>query len=123
MLKLTFSKPSIKTYNDGKVTICRYTCRLINKQSKQVVMEFISTGTSKCSPNDTLNEEYGRKLADSRAKLAAYKRAERIISPECYLTMLEELDRMTETLDFVDTMYYLRKKEAEHINTLNKTFG
>ena len=75
MLKLRFSKPFHKQYMDGKVSVCKYECQIVDNLTKDVVSEFTVTGTAKCSPNDTVNPEFGQKLADSRAKLAAYKRA------------------------------------------------
>ena len=107
MLKLRFSKPSYKQYMDGKVSVCKYKCQIVDNQTKDVVSEFTVTGTAKCSPNDTVNPEFGQKLADSRAKLAAYK----------YLLseLAETVDRAVGILEFHQTMQYLKKKEVDHI--------
>lgn len=120
MLKLRFSKPSIKTYADGKVTVCRYNCTVLDKQTKEVKMRFSVLGTAKCAPNDTVDAAYGRKLADSRAKFNAYKIAENIISPDCYTCIIEEINKNAALACFVETMWYLKKKEEEHIKFLNK---
>ena len=122
MLKLRFSKPSIKTYADGKITVCKYDCTLINGNSKRVMDEFSVTGTSKCSPNDILDAAYGRKLADSRAKLNAYKIAARIISPKEMERLIEKVNYTYDLIRFVDTMQYLKKKEIDHIKFLNEEF-
>lgn len=104
---------------EGKITICKYICTLIDGETKSPIHEFSVTGTAKCSPNDILDADYGRKLADSRAKLSAYKIASNIISPNRYYQMVEQMDKMENTLNFIDTMLYLKKKEQEHIEFLN----
>lgn len=106
---------------EGRVTVCRYICTLIDGETKNPVQKFSVTGTAKCSPNDVLDADYGRKLADSRAKLSAYKIASNIISPECYACMDEEMEKTGALLNFVDTMLYLKKKEQEHIEFLNSS--
>lgn len=120
MLKLRFSKPSVKTYMNGKITICKYDCTLIDGETKIVVNEFPATGMSKCSPNDVLDVDYGRKLADSRAKLAAYRIASSIISEEDIEDMLAQMEHFSELIHFTDTMRYLKKKEIAHIEFLNE---
>lgn len=119
MLKLRFSKPSVKTYMDGKVTVCKYDCTLIEKSTNRVVDTFAVTGTSKCSPNDSIDVDYGRKLADSRAKLAAYRIASNVVDHECIPCMIEDIKKNAELIDFVTSMQYLKKKEVEHIKFLN----
>ena len=76
MLKLRFSKPFHKQYMDGKISVCKYECQIIDSQTKDIVSQFTVTGTAKCSPDDTVDVEFGRRLADSRAKLAAYKKVD-----------------------------------------------
>ena len=115
MLKLRFSKPFHKQYMDGKVSVCKYECQIIDNQTKDVVSEFTVTGTAKCSPNDTVDPEFGKKLADSRAKFLAYKKA----GSRYPKFMLEELattvDKAMGILEFHGTMQYLKKKEVDHI--------
>lgn len=118
MLKLRFSSPSIATYNDGKVTVCRYNCILFDGDAKAIQDEFRVTGTAKCAPNDNVDAEFGRKLADSRAKLAAYKIASRILSKECLQCMIEKVNQSIDLIQFIDTMNFLKKREIEHIETL-----
>lgn len=120
MLKLRFSKPFIKTYNDGKVTVCRYNCTLIDSKTKRVTNEFSVTGTAKCSPNDVVDESYGRKLADSRAKYEAYKSALDYVCPGCYEDMVSSLETLMGIVDFVDMMKYLKTKEREHIQFIKE---
>lgn len=118
MLKLRFSKPFHMQYMDGKVSICKYRCTLMNKATKEVIDEFTVTGVAKCSANDTPNAEFGAKLADSRAKFLAYKKICNRY-PEFSLEELAELvNTAMEILDFQATMQYLKKKEAAHIKQL-----
>ena len=115
MLKLRFSKPFHKQYMDGKVSVCKYECQIVDNQTKDVVSEFTVTGTAKCSPNDTVNPEFGKKLADSRAKLAAYKKANNRYPKYMLVELAETVDRAVGILEFSQTMQYLKKKEVDHI--------
>lgn len=119
MLKLRFSKPSVRTYMDGKVTVCKYDCTLIDGNTKTIVEKFSVKGTSKCAPSDNVDADFGRKLADSRAKFEAYKVASNMVDPECIKCMIEEIKCNYETIDFIETMQYLKRKEADHINYLH----
>ena len=118
MLKLRFSKPFHKQYMDGKVSVCKYECQIVDNQTKDVVSEFTVTGTAKCSPNDTVNPEFGQKLADSRAKLAAYKRANNRYPKYLLIELAETVDRAVGILEFHQTMQYLKKKEIDHITDI-----
>ena len=118
MLKLRFSKPSCKQYMDGKVSVCKYECCIIDNQTKEVVFEFSVTGTAKCSPNDTVNPEFGRKLADSRAKYAAYKKVASRYPQDLLLDLAETVNRGINILEFQQTMAYLKKKESDHIASI-----
>ena len=118
MLKLRFSKPSHKQYMDGKVSVCKYECQIIDNQTKDIVSEFTVTGTAKCSPNDTVNPEFGKKLADSRAKLAAYKRATSRHPRFALEELAETVDKAVGILEFHQTMLYLKKKEVDHIASI-----
>ena len=115
MLKLRFSEPFHKTYMDGKISVCKYDCTLVNNQTKQVIAEFTVTGTAKCAPNDTVNADFGAKLADSRAKYKAYQYASNLLCPECLDTLVERVNKGIQLLDFIDTMFFLKKKELTHI--------
>ena len=115
MLKLRFSKPSVKTYMDGRITVCKYGCTVINNTTKKIVEEFNATGIAKCAPTDNVDEAYGRKLADSRAKLNAYKAASNFLSPGEFDALLDEVIFKTELIEFIESMRYLKDKEALHI--------
>ena len=119
MLKLRFSKPSIKTYMDGKITVCKYNCVLFDNNTKQTVKEFSVTGTSKCADTDTPNADYGRKLADSRAKYSAYKEMANLLPIRELNEMNARIKSHCELLSFIDSMKYLRKKEQDHIEYLD----
>lgn len=115
MLKLRFSKPFMRQYMDGKISVCKYECRIINNETKEVIKTFTSTGYAKCAPEDIVNAEFGRKLADSRAKYKAYQYASNILCPECLEHLVEEVNKGITLLDFVDEMNFLKKKEITHI--------
>lgn len=118
MLKLRFSKPSTRQYMDGKVTVCKYVCTIIDGSTKEVKEKFTVTGSAKCSPNDAVNADFGRKLADSRAKFNAYKHAASFICPMCLEELIKVTDENINLLEFIDTMHYLKKKEIVHIKTI-----
>lgn len=118
MLKLRFSTPLHKQYMDGKVSVCKYECQIINNQTKDVVLKFTVTGTAKCSPNDSVDPEFGKKLADSRAKLAAYKRASNRYPQVMLEELAEAVNEAIGILEFHQTMQYLKKKEVAHIASI-----
>lgn len=119
MLKLRFSKPSIKTYKDGRLTVCRYNCTLYDNCTKVIIKEFTTTGTATCAEGDVLNVSFGTKLADSRAKKEAYRVAYNLIKPEDIERMYKEIERNVELINFISSMQYLKNKETEHIKYLN----
>ena len=118
MLKLRFSKPFHKQYMDGKVSVCKYECQIVDNQTKDVVSEFTVTGTAKCSPNDTVNPDFGAKLADSRAKLNAYKIAANLVPSNVVEEWIEEINNKMEMMIFLDQMRYLKRKEISHIEEI-----
>ena len=118
MLKLRFSEPFHKTYMDGKISVCKYDCTLVNNQTKQVIAEFTVTGTAKCAPNDAVNADFGAKLADSRAKLLAYKKAANYYPHDMLEVLAERINNYVEILEFAGTMHYLKKKEIDHIEDI-----
>lgn len=115
MLKLRFSKPNMVQYLDGKISICKYVCTIIDNSTKKIVETFTVNGTAKCSPNDTVNPEFGKKLADSRAKRAAYKHAANRICPKDLNAIIEKIDAAVDIVYFINTMQYLKRKEDCHI--------
>ena len=119
MYKLRFSEPSVRTYMDGKITVCKYNCTLYNNLTKKIIVEFPATGTSRCADTDTPNAEYGRKLADSRAKLVAYKTMANFVSREDLETLFKKVSDSLELIEFIDSMRFLKKKEQTHIEFLN----
>ena len=119
MLKLRFSEPIRRQYMDGKISLCKYECTIFDNSNKCIIAQFSVTGTAKCSPNDTVNPEFGAKLADSRAKLSAYRKASRILPDDVVREWVEKIDSQIAMLDFIDQMYYLKKKELSHIEEIS----
>jgi len=118
MLKLRFSKPFIRQYMDGKISVCKYECVIVDNDTKEVKEKFTVTGYAKCAPEDAVNAEFGRKLADSRAKYKAYQHASNILCPECLECLVEKVNEGITLLDFIDTMLFLKKKEVSHIKDI-----
>ena len=121
MLKLKFSKPSTKQYNDGRITVCTYSCEIIENNTgntKEVRSSFKVTGISKCAPGDTVDLDFGRKLADSRAKLQAYRIASKYINPTSIPAFVESINSSIELLKFIDFMRYLKENEIKHIKDI-----
>jgi transcription antitermination factor NusG len=104
---------------DGKVTVCRYKCTVIDNKNKKVISTFIAKGISKCSDNDTLNIEQGRRLADSRAKYYAYKKAVEMYSQDEIDAIVKAINESVELVEFYNKMLYLKKSEIKHIKLLN----
>lgn len=115
MLKLRFSKPIRRQYMDGKISLCKYECTVFDNEDKHVVSQFTVTGTAKCSPSDTVNQEFGIKLADSRAKLNGYRIAAKLIPEQILNDWVREINKKIASIEFIDYMRYLKKKEMEHI--------
>lgn len=139
MLKLRFSEPLHKQYMDGKISLCKYECTVYDNSSKCIVAKFTVTGTAKCSPNDKVDAEFGRKLADSRAKLNGYRVAAKFIPLSFYdkedIADLDDsekqllidswirdkasmINQAVEYLDFIGQMRYLKAKELSHIEDI-----
>lgn len=118
MLKLRFSEPLRKQYMDGRINLCKYKCTIFDNSNKRIVHEFAVTGTAKCAPGDTLNPEFGRSLADSRAKLQGYRTAAKILSKDEIDDMMAIMEQHVTLLEFIDYMRYLKKKELTHIEEI-----
>lgn len=121
MYKLSFSKPMYKTYKDGKITLCTYKCTMLDAKTKEVFSDFVVTGKSVCSDNDTIDVKVGRNLAESRAKYQAYSTAKELM--DCNICLEDVHEQFEETLNiisFYNSLNYLKKNELKHINFLKK---
>lgn len=116
MLKLRFSKPVFKQYKDGKICVCIYNCDIINNK-KEILDSFKVSGTAKLADVD-IASDLGFKLADSRAKLAAYKIAANILSIDEYEEIMKRIEEAIEICEFSDFMHYMKRKEVQHIDRL-----
>ena len=117
MLKLRFSKPSYKKYMGGKACVCSYKCKIFNSVTKEIIDEFNVSGAAKLANGDTLSD-LGAKLADSRAKLVAYKKAANIISDEQYDNFVDVVNSLTDICYFSDFMHLMKRREIKHIKKL-----
>lgn len=118
MIKLRFSLPVYKTYNGGKVTTCLYKCVQVDTKEKRVLEEFTVQGKAICSSQDTPNERTGRIIAESRAKLLAYKKV------ACSQSLLRDyentIDSMAEYVLFQYKMARCRHREIDHLKILTQ---
>jgi len=105
---------------DGKITVCKYECAIVDNCTKEVITSFTVTGSAKCAPSDSVDEGFGAKLADSRAKLTAYKKAASYYPKEEVRAMMDQIMNVAPTIRFVDQMFFLKKKEADHIAEICK---
>jgi len=118
MLKLQFSKAHYHTYNDGKVTICLYSCKVIDTQTKEIVTDFKVTGKAICSEKDEVNAAVGRMIADSKAKHIAYQKAQRMWNKGAISTLKHKIEQAENIINFFNQMKYLKKAEEAHIYKL-----
>ena len=118
MLKLRFSKPNVKSHNNGKIVIVRYDCTLWDNETKEVKIKFQTSGTAKRAEGDVDNPEFARSLADSRAKECAYKVAKNGFSNADIKALERKVQWATEMISFHESMKYLHNKEKEHIDWL-----
>ena len=71
-------------------------------------------GVAKCSPNDEWNPVLGKRIAESRAKLKAYRYFRNILARDCK-NFAAYFDRIKDTLEAYE--YYI-DREVKHIADL-----
>ena len=118
MIKLQFSPPVYKTYDKGRITTCTYKCKQVHKQTKEVLNEFTVQGKAICSKQDIPDERTGRIIAESRAKLIAFKRVS--CSKVMIMTYESKLDQISEFLMFQYKMKRCRERESDHLKKIIK---
>lgn len=104
---------------DGKICVCIYECMIFDTDTKEVVDKFNVSGTAKLAEGDTMSD-LGVKLADSRAKLTAYKKAATIISDAQYAEYDALVETMCDLMNFSDFMHHMKRKEINHIKFLER---
>lgn len=118
MIKLQFSPPVYRTYDGGRVTVCTYQCKQVNRTTKEVLSEFSVQGKAVCSKQDRQDERTGRIIAESRAKLFAFKKV------SCNQELIEDyeraLDNVSEFLMFQYKMKRCRERESDHLKEIIK---
>lgn len=98
------------------VTKCKYRLQLDHFESftRNDFKDIEVTGIAYCHPDDNFSEEFGKRLADSRAKKLAYRNVINQFEEKKHLLQkqLRELDRG------INRHKKLLKAEQEHYSTL-----
>jgi hypothetical protein len=120
-LKLVFSNPEYHVYETRstqvKTVICLYNCKVKARSTQETLMAFKVCGKSECSKQDEFNELLGKRLAESRAKLQAYKNVKQSMAAD--INKLEDIvEKSCSEIEFYDQMKYLIQKESERIEDL-----
>lgn len=116
MIKLRFSKPKYASYLEGAINICTYDCTLL--YNGMTVQEFQVVGKALCSKEDTVDETLGRRIAESKAKLLAYKKASLFYGPNFYYNNKRELPIVQENIRAYEKLARCKKLEQEHLKKL-----
>ena len=114
MYKLSFSNPVFYTYDEGKITVCRFLCTV--KSDGKEVFHYRVQGVAKCAAQDTLDPVLGKHIAESRAKKKGYA----ILRKYAYEHWVEYLDKTEDFYDIFSQMSYMEGKEVSHIANLIK---
>ena len=120
MIKLRFSKPLYKTYDAGRVTTCTYECTRVGPKDENDAehLRFTVTGKAVCSKQDVPDERIGRHIAESRAKLLAYKKVS--YNPITIRFYENVIDNLAELVMFQYKISRCRKREIDHLRDLTK---
>lgn len=119
-----------KFYTNGKITICNLTCRVsrpnnpvfhyVNVTQKLKALgvnyrgEFKVRAKAYCHDNDQFNEELGKAIAKSRAKVKMYEKATKIW--ECYENGFKKLS--IECSDRSRACLEVKDLELEHLEEI-----
>lgn len=93
-----------------------YNGRIIKKFDLEFFNTFTVRGVAKCRPGDTYDEQTGCRIAESKAKLKAFKKAEKIMRTY-YDNVLSEMCNTKHSISFFEEEY---RREACHYSRLVK---
>lgn len=91
-----------------------YNNRVIEKFSLDFINEFTVRGVAKCRPGDTYDEQTGCRIAEAKAKLKAFKKAEKIMRTY-YENVLSEMRNTEQSISFFEEEY---RRENSHYTKL-----
>ena len=80
------------TREDNKITCtidCKYVPFFCGRPMEEKAIEFKVSDYSKCHPDDTFDETYGQRLAETRASIKVYKKVKTILEENAKRICLE----------------------------------
>lgn len=117
-MKIRFSKPTFRTFHEGRVTSCSFNCTLLINGSE--VKRFKTHATTQLAEGDTPDPVKARHLAESKAKLKAYEVAVAGSNANAVSEVLHRtLERVAECKSILK-LIHLRNAERKHIHQLKK---
>lgn len=122
--KLRMNTPKYYIHSHNGTVTCVIECKMLGlpyipKIAKQFFdnnecfrnYDFKVKGIAKCSPGDTYDEQKGLRIAESKAKLKALKKAEKIM--EAYrVNVILEMSKTEHSISFFEEEY--RKEYCHH---------
>lgn len=119
MKKLSFSDP--KYYSFGNITKCVYTCKIVDTELQEEMEPFVVSGIAERTDNDDNDPKIGMMLAESRAKIEAFKRVRDSYDKTGFFDQFNELYHMMQgELAFRDRIKFYLSREHEHLKTILK---
>ena len=118
MFKLRFSNPMYHTYDNDRITVCKYECTVLDCSKKEVIQTFKVIGKSICSPEDTIDVRMGKMIAEGKAKLLAYSKMSNYYSQSYIDYLTEQVKGMIDELNFIYQMKFLTKSERKHLDLI-----
>jgi hypothetical protein len=102
----------VPSYDPNEVTPCMYLTF-----DNDIFNGMVFTGVAKCHENDNFNSTTGMRIAESRAKVKAYKTARNVLNK-----MFEDFDDFTSAIKYsTNSFKSLYESETEHLKKLTDT--
>lgn len=123
--KMTMKVKKYIVHEHNKTITCIMECefpdlpfntKVYRKFDLGICNDFIVKGVAKCRPGDTYDEQTGCRIAESKAKLKAFKKAEKIMRTY-YENVLLEMCNTKHSISFFEEEY---KRECCHYGKLIK---
>lgn len=122
--KLKLGNPEYKVFRNAGIVLCTFKCRVSgnNPESKETGLfkPFRACAKAQCSSKDTFNVETGKRIAQTRAKYEAYKKASKMIFPNQReeLNLISNINKAMELVEFSRFLRFLKTREREHLEKL-----
>lgn len=121
--KMTMRVVKYIVHEQNKAITCIMACdfpklpyneKVDKKFNLEFFNEFTVKGVAKCRPGDTYDEQTGCRIAESKAKLKAFKKAEKIMRTY-YENVLSEMRNTEQSISFFEEEY---RRENSHYTKL-----